>query len=402
MEAGPAVAVAAALDAWAAVDVGGLGEAALRAELAVIERLRSRLEGLAAVRVAALGGRCGGDVAAALRAELGLSGREARRRVSTAAALGAMPALGGAWAAGDISGAHAEVVAREGAALDASAQARLVAAARTMPVDVLARHARLVAMAGAADDGAGAAAAQHAARTASIAVADTGMVVLRAELDGEGGTVLRNALDRLCDESWRAEHPEREATLGERVPYGRRLADALVELARRALDPTRAGPRGRARPAISVLVDHRTLTEGLHEAGVCISDWGEPLAAATVRRLACEADIVAVVLGAPGEVLDVGQSRRHPSAAQRAAVVARDRHCVFPGCDTPAPWCHTHHIIHWCHRGPTSVHNLVLLCSRHHHLVHEGGFTLTGKPGALVVRTPTGATYHPTRAGPAP
>jgi hypothetical protein len=308
-------------------------------------------------------------------------------------------------AAGEIGMEHAHLLARAHTELPGPVsdhQGSLLARAKTATVEQLRRHLGAFALRHAGDDGAGAAAAQHAARTASIAVADTGMVVLRAELDGEGGTVLRNALDRLCDESWRAEHPEREATLGERVPYGRRLADALVELARRALDPTRVGPRGRARPAISVLVDHRTLTEGLHEAGVCISDWGEPLAAATVRRLACEADIVAVVLGAPGEVLDVGQSRRHPSAAQRAAVVARDRHCVFPGCDTPAPWCHTHHIIHWCHRGPTSVHNLVLLCSRHHHLVHEGGFTLTGKPGALVVRTPTGATYHPTRAGPAP
>jgi predicted restriction endonuclease len=38
---------------------------------------------------------------------------------------------------------------------------------------------------------------------------------------------------------------------------------------------------------------------------------------------------------------------------------------------------HGHHIQHWLHRGETSVDNLVMLCSRHHHLVHEGGFTLT-------------------------
>ena len=64
---------------------------------------------------------------------------------------------------------------------------------------------------------------------------------------------------------------------------------------------------------------------------------------------------------------------------------------MFPGCDRPPGWCHAHHIIHWIDHGPTDLDNLCLLCSHHHHRIHEGGFQLTRAPdGTLTIPKPDG------------
>ena len=75
--------------------------------------------------------------------------------------------------------------------------------------------------------------------------------------------------------------------------------------------------------------------------------------------------------------LDIGRSSRTVPEPMRRAVIARDRHCRFPGCRRPARWCDAHHIVHWTDDGPTRVDNLILLCRHHHTLIHRG-FGLTG------------------------
>jgi predicted restriction endonuclease len=76
----------------------------------------------------------------------------------------------------------------------------------------------------------------------------------------------------------------------------------------------------------------------------------------------------------------------------RRAVIVRDRHCRFPGCDRPQSWCDAHHVEHWAHGGTTSVSNLLLLCRRHHRAVHErGGFTLEPDGARPVFRRPDGS-----------
>jgi hypothetical protein len=74
----------------------------------------------------------------------------------------------------------------------------------------------------------------------------------------------------------------------------------------------------------------------------------------------------------------------------KIAVIARDRRCVFPGCDRPSRWCDVHHITHWANGGKTRIGNLALLCRHHHVLVHEGGWTVGGTPGHLVFHRPDG------------
>ena len=90
-----------------------------------------------------------------------------------------------------------------------------------------------------------------------------------------------------------------------------------------------------------------------------------------VRRLACDAEIIPVVLGTRGEVLDVGRTTRTVTVPIWHALVARDRHCAFPGCTRPPVMCHAHHIRHWADHGPTRLDNLVLLCGHHHRIIHH-------------------------------
>ena len=82
-------------------------------------------------------------------------------------------------------------------------------------------------------------------------------------------------------------------------------------------------------------------------------------------------DLIRVLLDAEGCVLDVGRTHRLVTPAIWTALVARDRHCAFPGCTRPPVMCHAHHIHHWLHGGATALDNLVLLCGHHHRTIHH-------------------------------
>ena len=95
----------------------------------------------------------------------------------------------------------------------------------------------------------------------------------------------------------------------------------------------------------------------------------------TLRRLTCDGSIVKVVEDHEGTPLDVGRKQRVVSTKLRRALWSRDRGCTFPGCRNRL-YVHAHHVEHWATGGETDVGNLLLLCSHHHRLVHEGGFTI--------------------------
>jgi hypothetical protein len=96
---------------------------------------------------------------------------------------------------------------------------------------------------------------------------------------------------------------------------------------------------------------------------------------------------------ADGQILDVGRKTRSIPTAIRRALSTRDTRCQFPGCS--AKRCDAHHIDHWMDGGPTSLENLVLLCRRHHRLVHEGGFTLRWQHDrAIAFYRPDGTEFH--------
>jgi len=142
---------------------------------------------------------------------------------------------------------------------------------------------------------------------------------------------------------------------------------------------------------------------GLAGAAAGELEFSLPIAAASVQRLACDASIVRVLLGSDSAVIDVGRARRLPAGPTRRALRARDRGCVWPGCDRPASWTQAHHLVHWGRDGATDLANLVLLCYRHHFRVHEGGWRLVRTDeGAILTIPPPLPRYlpHPRARGP--
>lgn len=154
---------------------------------------------------------------------------------------------------------------------------------------------------------------------------------------------------------------------GERLPYPRRLGEAFCQLLE-AVDPHRLPLHAGDATTVIVTVDLDSLRA---ELGTAELVGASRLTAAEARRLACTARIIPAVLGGDSEVLDLGRSRRLHSAAQRKALLLRDRECRAEGCDIPGTWCEAHHWIPWAAGGSTNVADGVLLCAHHHHLVHD-------------------------------
>jgi hypothetical protein len=208
---------------------------------------------------------------------------------------------------------------------------------------------------------------------------EDGALVVRGFLDSVGGATLRSALEPLA----------RRTGAGDDRTRDKRLADALVELANHALDAGLVPQQNGVRTHLQVTATVETLL-GIKGAPAGELTFSPPIAAATVQRLACDAGITRVVLDPASAVVDVGRLKRLPSGATRRALNARDGGCVWPGCERPATWTNAHHLMHWAHGGPTDLGNLVLLCYRHHWMVHEGGWQLarTDDRGVVVVPPP--------------
>lgn len=153
--------------------------------------------------------------------------------------------------------------------------------------------------------------------------------------------------------------------------HGARLWDALVEACRRLAGTNVLPTSHGATPRIAVTVAFDQLQQAVQsQSGVGLLDMGDALSAGAVRRMACDADILPMVLGSKSQILDVGRLHRLVPLALWLVLVARDRRCAFPGCTRPPVACDAHHIEHWADGGVTSLSNLVLLCRRHHTIVH--------------------------------
>jgi hypothetical protein len=291
------------------------------------------------------------------RCDLSLSA--AREKVRVAHALKTLPAIAMAFGGGELS--YSKVRALTRVARFENEDVLLEFALRTTAARVEERCRELRCGTDASTDEA---ARAHARRTLSLRRdPERGTITITVELPMETGELVDKALDRameatasstpeLAEESWSAQR-----------------ADALVALAKAYL-----GGNGEGETAggtsdhyqVVVHVDESALRGGAGRSGLPIE---------SVRRIGCEADRIFLVEDEHGEPLSVGRKSRVVPQTIKRALWARDLGCRFPGCGRRR-FVDAHHIEHWSAGGETSLANLMLLCSKHHTLVHEGRFRI--------------------------
>jgi hypothetical protein len=207
-----------------------------------------------------------------------------------------------------------------------------------------------------------------ARRCLRFGVPEDGSIEFRGSLPVVDGVRLKGLVESIAARDYRAAKDVADrAALA--VTPDQRLADALLKVVA-AVEGAGADGGAGVMPAgaaqITVLMREQDLRD--RAAGWGVLAEGTEVSVGELRRLACDAGFIPVVLGGASEILDLGRTRRLASPALRQAVGLRDGHCAFPGCEVPVYRCELHHIRPWQDGGPTSLDNLVALCVRHHHL----------------------------------
>ncbi len=379
-----------AVDELRLTDVARTPDAELVEDLIEIERATRALEAERARRVAEVERRGAFardgfvSVTSWLVGRMGVPPGSAVQHVRLSRSLGRMPRTRAALEDGRISVGAALLLATAADADPGSfvdAEATLVEAAERLSLrelHLVVERWWLLADAEAADE---LDARRFGRRALHVSPTLDGMVRVDGDLDPETGHTVITALRSLLD-VW-----SRSDAAGPRTPAQRR-ADALGEICRRHLDSSDRPLVAGERPHLTVTVDLEALER---RAGArCELDDGGSLGPEAGRRLACDATISRLITRGGSEPLDVGRRTAVVPVALRRAVVARDRTCRFPGCGHPHGWCDAHQVVHWADGGTTSLSNLVLLCRRHHRLVH-GSFGLEIADGRPLFRRPDGS-----------
>ncbi|MGW6448376.1 DUF222 domain-containing protein [Lentzea sp. NPDC055074] len=184
-----------------------------------------------------------------------------------------------------------------------------------------------------------------------------------ARLGKEAGAKFETLIDPLAKP--RPTTPEEGVDARTRVE---REGDAFADLIDLVLRSDRLPEHGGEPVALTLTMSYEGLVE---QTGLARLNTQARVPASLVRRLACNAGVIPVVLGGRSEALDVGRKTRTFPASLRRVLVARDQGCTFPGCDRPPKHCDAHHLRFWSEGGKTSVDNAALLCRHHHTLIHR-------------------------------
>ncbi len=367
----------------------------------LVEQLR-RLKGAAA----ALEGRVtttinslddsGLDGAGVLRLVGRISGRAAARVSATAEMLTDMPLTAAALDSGEITATHADLIAS--AAKQVSpvlADLPLSARAAKCSADKFAKDCRAWVIDNRPSDEPPE--SLRAQRSVTDWIGRDGMFHLHAKLDPAAGAVLRSRIDDRTNQLFK-DDGGRDASPSEMRTTVQRRADALCGL----VEATGAGPR-HPKHQITVVADIRRLRSDDPTGAAEMIGSTESVSQSLLERLACDSTFTAVLFDGPGRPLFVGRSHRSTTTAQWTALTARDKGCV--GCGADPNRCEAHHIQSWQSNGPTDITNLVLLCSRCHHDVHDRGVELVRLDGRWQVRlrgrrgpSSTGACHSPAAA----
>jgi hypothetical protein len=323
-----------------------------------------------------------------------LSQRAAREHVRVARALGELPRVREAFSRGELSYAKVRALTRVATPKSEEDLLELAGSLTAAQLDRAVACYRRVS----------AAEANNLQATAYFGYRwdEDGALFFQGRLAPEDGALLLRALEagrdalRERENEWDEERRERieRGPAGPHEPrYRPSNADAVVAMAGAALSSA-AGEHSNA--------ERYQVVVHLEAESPPALEGGPSIATETVERVSCDSSLLRIV-ERDGEALSIGRKTRVVPSAVRRALRARDGGCRFPGCDNRR-FVDAHHIHHWARGGETSVDNLVLLCRRHHQLVHEGGYALErlgdgdllfrypwGGPIASVPRSPPGS-----------
>jgi hypothetical protein len=300
----------------------------------------------------------------------GMTLSTAREKLRTAHALRGLPVISAAFADGRLSYSKVRALTR---AADAANEDLLVAYALHATAEQVEERCRQMRnVAPESTD-----VARRAWERRSLTVSRNpgrGTLSILVELPIEDGEVVANALDNavaagdvaagiefasdreLSGNGWRAQQ-----------------ADALVVIAKAYLAGEQTGE------SAGSVEDHRQVVLHVNARALSGGAGRSDLPLETIKRLTCDGSLIAVVEDERGTPLDVGRKQRVVPTTIRRALWSRDRGCTFPGCGKKR-FVDGHHIQHWANGGETSLENLTLLCTYHHRLLHEGGFSI-GRSG---------------------
>lgn len=361
-------------------------------EAQITSRMTELYETAGAAPAADVHTRCGG-----------VSASEGKRRERRSKALDEAPSFGAALSEGRIGAEHVDALANVTTSLDDDVKASLLdgesdllAGAASMSPERFGRHVRDRVRALERDRGLERNARQRRhtflSRKANLA---TGMVEGRFAFHPELANQVFGALDREVAAMIRdAERAGDRDAVNRTIDRQRLTAEALGRLV--------AGGHQQARPLcadIIAIVDAHTMTTGeLCEHSVCETSDGLPLPPATIARLLCDGTVTPIIVDADGNVLRAGRTIRHANRHQRRALRAMYRTCAFDGCDVAFDRCEIHHVRPWEDGGPSDLANLVPVCSRHHHVVHELGWSIRLEHDrTLVITQPDGHEFARSR-----
>jgi len=335
------------------------------------------------------------DPASSLARDGRQSSKEAKAAAEREAVCTAMPGFEDALSAGEVSAGHVDAVAAATRNLDDAEAAEfagevesLLGDAERQSVDAFAKNCRDLAKGIRARHNSRADVDELEQQRRQSTVTrwvdqQTGMHKTLIECDPLTDRRIWSAVQRE-----RGRLRRRNQQHGVKVSWDRLTVDAIVD----AVSTT--GGDSRCRDGVVVHIDLTSLTGNPHDTTLCETDSGVPLPVDTVRRMACDADIIPVVLNGDGVVLDQGRAKRLATTEQRTAIEAMQATCSHPDCTVSIDDCRIHHLDPWSRGGRSDLATMGPLCEPHHHLVHEGGWSFTMTPERIATWTrPDGEVY---------
>ena len=351
----------------------------------------------------------------------GIGPPAAREKVRVARALPTLPRVCESFAAGRMSYSKVRAITRVATPENEELLVTYGECATAAQLETVLRLYRRVTSL----DEAREAAEQHERRYVRHWVDDDGMIRISARLSPEDGALFVRQMERMAEsggedlaappaepavhvsaeagESSRGDLPVVSPAWAASEPIEARRADALRQMAETAAAHGPTAMVGGDTHLVVVNCRDEELRTGGETAvsedpatAVLPSIQGVGrVSAETARRIACDAEIVALVEDERGRPLGVGRQSKKVPRWLRRLLTRRDRgRCQFPGC-LAQRFLDAHHIVHWADGGPTDLENLLLLCRFHHRLVHEVGYRIEGN-GA------TGATFIRPDGSPVP